>query len=239
MTSSSTIGLRQIPTLLRGETTVISEWLHSVSIRQVFLFLTVTIGGAGLYGAAIGFWRDPLQAFYTGLKLPLVIILTAVGNGLFNGMVAPLLGLSVGFRQSFLAVLMSFTIASAILGAFSPLAFFLVWNTPPVTDRWGAEAFSHHSIILLVNVLAIGFAGVAANIRLFQLLQKLGGSRMIALKILLVWLGGNLFLGSQLSWILRPFVGSPGLPIEFLRHDAFNGNFYEAVFRALKNLLFS
>jgi hypothetical protein len=37
--------------------------------------------------------------------------------------------------------------------------------------------------------------------------------------------------------LLRPFVGSPGLPVEFLRSTAFHGNFYETVFFALKNLL--
>jgi len=46
-----------------------------------------------------------------------------------------------------------------------------------------------------------------------------------------------LFLGSQLSWILRPFIGAPGLPVQFIRADALHGNFYEAVFRALGHLL--
>ena len=51
------------------------------------------------------------------------------------------------------------------------------------------------------------------------------------------WLAGNMFLGCQLSWIMRPFIGSPGLPVEFFRSDAFRGNFYETTLRALTNLL--
>ena len=66
--------------------------------------------GAGSYGAVMGSWRDPLQALYTGIKLPLVILLTTLGNGLLNGMLAPLLGLNVTFRQSLAVVLMSFAI---------------------------------------------------------------------------------------------------------------------------------
>jgi hypothetical protein len=88
-------------------------------------------------------------------------------------------------------------------------------------------------------VAVISFAGIAANVRLLQLLRQLSGSRTIARRILLAWLAGNLFLGSQLSWILRPFIGSPGLPVEFLRGDALRGNFYEAVFHALKHLFVS
>jgi hypothetical protein len=53
---------------------------------------------------------------------------------------------------------------------------------------------------------------------------------------MLAWLAANLFLGAQISWLLRPFVGAPELPVEFLRSNAFQGNFYETVFLALKNL---
>src|SRR5437667_6808330 len=94
---------------------------------------------AGLYGAAMGSWRDAWQALYTGIKLPLVILLTTLGNGLLNGLLAPLLGLNVGLRQSLLLVLVSFAFASLILAGLAPVAWFLIWNTPPLsaatTDR--------------------------------------------------------------------------------------------------------
>src|SRR4051812_4318843 len=108
---------RQIPVLLRGETETIQRWLDRAGIRQTILFFVVIVIGSASYGAAIGLWRDPLQAFYTALKFPLLILLTSLGNALLNGMLAPLFGLNIGFRQSFLAIVMSFTIASAILGA--------------------------------------------------------------------------------------------------------------------------
>ena len=74
--------------------------------------------------------------------------------------------------------------------------------------------------------------------RLGQLLQRLSGSATVARRILLAWLAGNLFLGSQLSWILRPFIGAPHLPVEFLRANAIQGNFYETIFHAVRRLLF-
>ena len=82
----------------------------------------------------MGSWRGSWQAFYTGIKLPLVILLTTLGNGLLNGMLAPLLGLNLTFRQSLAVVLMSFDDRlSVLLGALSPVAWFVVWNTPPFT----------------------------------------------------------------------------------------------------------
>ena len=199
------------------------------------LYVAVIVAGAGMFGAAVGIWRAPLQSFYTAAKFPLLILLTTLGTALLNGMLAPLLGLNLAFRQSIFAILMSFTIAAAILGAFSPLIFFLIWNTPPLSAH--AQAGSAYSVVLLVQVGAIAFAGVAANLRLLQLLRRLSGSPVIARKILFAWLAGNLLLGSQLSWNLRPFVGSPGLPVEFLRQEAFQGNFFEAVFFATRQLV--
>ena len=227
-------GVRQVPTLLRGETDTILSWVGDAGLRQLLLFGLVIVVGSASYGAAMGLWRDPVQAGYTALKFPLLILLTALGNALLNGMLAPLLGLNLRFRQSFVAIVMSFTIAAAILGAFSPLAIFLVWNTPPVGEQ--ATSFSSHSLILLTHVAAIAFAGIAANLRLWQLLTRLSGSVTIGRKVVFAWLAGNLFLGSQLSWILRPFIGSPGLAVEFFRPDAFRGNFFEAVIRAVKHL---
>ena len=90
---------------------------------------------------------------------------------------------------------------------------------------------------MLAHVAVIALAGVTGNIRLSQLLARLGGNQAIARRVMFAWLAGNLFLGSQLSWILRPFIGSPGLPVEFLRTTAFSGNFYEAVFRSLMNII--
>ena len=75
--------------------------------------------------------------------------------------------------------------------------------------------------------------------RLYRLLERVSGNRTTARRVLLGWLGGNFLLGSQLAWVLRPFIGSPGLAVEFLRADPLRGNFYEAVGRALQRIFFS
>jgi len=38
------------------------------------------------------------------------------------------------------------------------------------------------------------------------------------------------FVGCQMSWILRPFVGSPFYPVVFMRAECLQRNFYEFVF---------
>lgn len=224
----------EISTLLRGELATIAGWIERCSARRFVLHVAVISVGAGCYGAAMGWWRDPQQALYVAIKFPLIILLTTVGNALINAMFAPLLGLNIPFRQSFCAIVMSFAIAAAILGAFSPLIAFMIWNAPPISVQTVSGAT--YDFIKLANVAVIAFAGMTGNVRLFQLLTRLGGSKAVAFRVLFAWLVGNLFLGSQLSWILRPFIGSPDLPVEFFRATALDGNFYENVFQTLRQI---
>src|SRR6266566_5984767 len=102
--------------LLRGEPVVLCSWLERWDARRLGLCIATILIGAGAYGAAMGFWRAPMQGLIVAIKFPVIILLTTLGNTLLNAMLAPLLGLNIGFRQSFLAILISFTIASAILG---------------------------------------------------------------------------------------------------------------------------
>ncbi|MDM8562049.1 hypothetical protein QUF54_01705 [Candidatus Marithioploca araucensis] len=115
--------------LCHAEPRVLATWLDKdkEKIQSCLIWLIL---GSSLYGASIGLWRAPLQSFYVAIKFPLLIILTTLGNAIINGMLAQLLGAKISFRQSFLAIIMSFTLIAIILGAFTPLALFLLYNLP-------------------------------------------------------------------------------------------------------------
>ena len=232
---SAKLKRRELSVLLRGEVDSLQSWSGEWNAQRIAWNIGVIVVGAGLFGAAVGWWRDPVQALYTAIKFPLIILLTATGNAMLNAMLAPLLGLNISFRQSFLAILMSFTISGAILGSFAPLMAFIIWNSPPLSpNAW--ESAGPYCFILLVFVVVITFAGITANLRLLQLLRQLGGGKSVAFRVLIAWLAGNLFFGSQLSWVLRPFIGSPALPVQFLRATPVKGSFYEAIFHAVVRL---
>lgn len=226
---------RRLNVLLRGDPDELSALLDEPGIRWGATCVLVILIGSGLYGSTVGLWRAPLQSFYTALKFPLLIVLTCTGNALLNGMLAQLLGSGLSFRQTSLAILMSFALTGLILGALSPVSLFVLYNTPPLSSD---ATILGHSVTLLTHVFLIACAGIIANRRLYRLLQRMSGNRRTARTVLLSWLGGNFLLGSQLAWILRPFIGSPGLAVEFLRPDPLRGNFYEAVGRALRHLFF-
>lgn len=223
----------RLKTLLAGEPGPMAGWLAEGTRAWPLQCAGVIAGGCGVYGLSLGLWRGETQAWCTAIKFPLLIFLTCLGNAALNGVLAQLLGLGLSLRQSFLAILMSFVLAALILAAFSPVMLFLLWNTPPLSEA-GSPG---HSLTLLSHVAVIAFAGVVANRRLFRLLVALSADRGAARRILFAWLAGNLLLGSQLAWILRPFVGSPGLPVQFLRDNPLRGNFFEALLHALRVLL--
>lgn len=187
--------------------------------------------GCGLYGASVGLWRSPLQAGYVAVKMPLVILLTAAGNAVLNGTLAQLLGTGLSFRQTSLAIVMSFAVAAMILASLSPVVLFLLVNTPAFSSGGhGGE------VMLIALVSAIAFSGIVANVRLLGLIEYASRSRTVALKTLFAWLAGNLLLGSQVAWVLRPYIGRGDSTVEFLSAEPWRGNFFDSLANAVLRL---
>lgn len=223
--------------LLQAAPEGLDRWATERGAAPVMLCLGIIWIGAGAFGVAMGWWRNPLQGLFTGIKLPLVLLLTAVGNALLNGMLAPLLGLNVSLRQSLNAVLMSFATASVVLGAFSPVALFVVWNTPPLGSATRLDS-PEYGVLQLTLAGFVAFAGVVGNARLLPLLRYWARDAAVAWRVLLAWLAGNLFLGSQVCWVLRPFLWDPAGPTRFIGREYFRGSLYETLFEAVRRLAF-
>ena len=221
----------RIKDLLAGRVAPLSAGLTEPGPAWGLLCAVTILLGAGFYGFTVGLWHAPLQSLYTAVKLPLLVFLTCGANAALNGMLAQVFGLELSFRQTTQTILLSFALASLILGALGPVILFLLWNTPPFGQPSPA-----YDVLRTAHVAVIAFAGIVANLRLLRLLEGLSAHRQTARAVLVCWLAGNLFLGSQLTWVLRPFVGSPGMPIEFLRDQPLKGNFFETLAEAIGHL---
>lgn len=189
----------------------------------------VAAGGFAIYGMTVGWWRSPLMGMYVAVKMPLLIAMTLGCNGLLNGLLGVLTGSGLGFRQSLHALLSAFAISGLILGSVAPVTLFLALILPGADSAGGPMA---HSAQMLIQVGLIGLAGLAGVMRLRGLLIAFTGSAELAHGTLAAWVAGNAFLGAQFSWILRPFFGSPGLEVAFLRDRPMEGSFVEAVMSA-------
>ena len=220
--------LHRLPILCRGNSRAISAWLTEQRLGW-FGFCAVTVFCCvGVYGATIGLWRAPLMGVYVAIKMPLLIFLTTLCNAVLNWMLAHVIGARFTFRESLLAQLMGFTVASMILAAVAPITLFILFNTPPLST---GDPFGHR-FFLLINVGVLALAGVVANVRLYHFVRLRTPTQAIARQVLSAWILGNLLVGAQLSWNMRPFIGTPALEVQFLRPNPFEGNFYETVYWA-------
>jgi hypothetical protein len=226
--------VKELPMLCQGRPEALKAWLENPGGERLLACVAAIFGGCLMYGFTLGLWRAPEMGVYVALKLPMLILLTLLTNGLLNGMLALLLGSGLGFRQTMLAMLMSFASFSLITGALSPVALMMVLDAPEPGTPGSDQAYR---IILLVHTGIIAFAGIVAHRRFFPVLAAASESRAAVPRVFLAWLSGNLFVGAQVSWYMRPFFGQPGKEVQFFRADWNHGTFYESVYTNLKTLL--
>lgn len=208
------------------DTATVEAWFESNKTHVLRSSIAITIIGTAVYGMTIGLWRGSLQAFYVAMKFPLLIFITTGCNSLLNWFISLMVGAHFSFIRTLKYQFISYAIASIILLSFAPISLFLLWNIPPLSG----EAVIGNSLFTLTHVFLIAVAGSIANVRLLGLLRKDLNSKTLARMVLISWLAGNMFLGCQISWILRPFIGSPSLPIQFVRSNPLEGNFYIDVY---------
>ena len=138
---------------------------------------------------------------------------------------ASLLGARVTMAQTLALLLSALALNALLLACFGPICGF-----------FAAGSDYHFMKLLHVCVFA-----VCASYSLGALRQGLAvtvaGAGLYpaqALRMLSVWILVYGFVGAQMAWTLRPFIGEPGLPFELLRHNKTGMNFYAAVGESMK-----
>ena len=158
----------------------------------------------------------------TGIKVPVLFLLTLL-------IVFPPIYVSnayVGSRLSFLQMLTlmlsTAAITSTVLASGATIAFFFA-----LTSK------SYHFIKLL-HFLIFTFAGLAGLSYLSKCVILLSAKELHdKMKWLFMgWLIIYAFVGLELTWVLRPFIGNPGEKFTLFRER--KGNIYESIHRSLK-----
>ncbi|HSB64895.1 MAG TPA: hypothetical protein VLJ18_12050 [Thermoanaerobaculia bacterium] len=188
--------------------------------------LVVMTCGAAFYGAVLGFWRAPIQALYAAMKLPLVMVVTSCLTMVFNWMLATLMGTRMTLGQVTALTFLALATASLVLASLAPVALIFTLSAPePSTD-----ARTAHNLLYLFHTLFIAGAGLAGTARVKGPLDRICRDPARSRKIHYAWILTFAFVGGEVAWALRPFVGSVFFPVVFLRGDAFHGNMYEFIF---------
>ena len=139
-----------------------------------------------------------------------------------------LFGSRQSIAQTIAFILTAITTSAVLLASFAPITVFFGITT------------SEYQFFKLLNV---GFFAVAGGMGLLFLWQALRifeawdneqgrGTRRL---IFYLWAVLYSFVGSQMAWTLRPFMGTPGYEFIFLEQRG--GNFYSDVFESLRILM--
>jgi hypothetical protein len=190
------------------------------------LALAVLLAGP-VYGAAMGSY-DLTRAraalvVYAAIKVPLLIFAT-------TGVCLPgffVLNTVAGLRDDFGRAM------RAILSGQAAMTLALA-SLAPITRVFYFSGATHRGA-LLFSAAMFSLATAAAQLVMLRKYRELtgeperGGRHRL---MLWLWVGLYAFVGIQMGWMLRPFVGSPGLEPAFFRPEPFT-NAYEVVFRLI------
>jgi hypothetical protein len=105
----------------------------------------------------------------------------------------------------------------------------------PYTVVWYLSSGGYHEAILF-NAAMFGTASLAAQGLLRRHYRPLIARDPRHRRLLRGWLGLYAFVGIQMGWVLRPFVGDPAQPVRFFREDTW-GNAYLKVVEMVVQVL--
>jgi hypothetical protein len=239
--------LRALDRLLRGEITTIRNLQQG--LREVPLggMLVVIIGLGAIHGMGMGSFAlfkeggpSVAQFLASTVKVPMLFLLTLVVTFpslyVFNALLGSRLDLGSVLRL----LVAGLAVTLAVLASFSPIvAFFSVSTTS-------------YSFMVLLNVAMCAAAGVLGLAFLRRTLHRLivatSGPPPIPTSpaatnqptpsaldaedgqplgkhvkgVFRAWMVLFALVGSQMGWVLRPFIGDPGTPFTFFRERRAN-----------------
>lgn len=227
--SSGRIGSYQefLSALLSNRELFFEEVVDGVDLGKKFLYSTATIVGlAGFFGLVAGAYSGPFQAISAAIKLPLLFFATFLICFPAFYIVQVLVGSRLKLPQVVVLVFGALALTSILLAAFVPIiAFFLIS---------GANYYFQH----LLNIAIAGVAGLFGMYALHEGLAVVCDKRGVypkkALTIMRAWAVLFAFVGVQLAWNLRPFLGDRNESFQVF--GKYQGNFYAAVIYSINQL---
>ena len=176
--------------------------------------LAVLVVAGTAHGAAMGsYGLRAWQSAFSAAKVPLLLA-GATAFVLSNFYVVnALLGLRDDFAEAFRAVLAAQATMAVALAAFAPLVVVVYLSTADYTTAVAS------------NGVAFAAATACAQTTLARRYRPLVARNPRHRIALRAWLLLHVFVAIQLAWVLRPFIGSPRVPTQFLREDAWSNSY--------------
>lgn len=214
--------LHAIDEFLRGRGVFAVDAPLAHRLRWLFVLL-ITCGL--FYGAVMGAYSGLTpsrlhQLLYSGVKVPLLLLATFALCLPSFFVINTVAGLREDFGQVLRAVVATQSCVTVVLASLAPF-----------TAVWYVSSADYQSAILF-NAVMFGVATVAAQVVVRRYYGPLIERSPRHRQLLRFWFVLYAFVGIQMGWVLRPFIGDPGQPVAFFRSGAW-GNAYVVLARMI------
>ncbi len=203
---------------------------RSDRVVQAFFYLIAYVVLFGMiYGAVMGsfggFLGDRMwQVLFSAVKVTLLLFTTFLISLPNFFVLNTLFGLRDDFTQAIRALLATQAGLAMVLAALAPLTALFY------------ASMDRYSMATLFNALMFTIASLSAQWLLRAHYRPLIRSNPRHRWLMWTWMVIYAFVGIQMGWVLRPFIGAPDLVVQFFREESW-GNAYVVVFQIIVRVL--
>ncbi|NLE43384.1 MAG: actin-binding WH2 domain-containing protein [Chloroflexi bacterium] len=194
---------------------------------KMHAMLVSSIAFLALYGAVMGSTHSLWQVLSSAVKLPILFLATLMVCSPTLYFFNLIFGSNQSLTQNICLMLTAITVTAVILLSFAPIVMFFLLTT------------SHYQFFKLLNVgvfTVAGFVGVRFLSHGMRVVSRSGsGGAGARANVLRLWILIYAFVGSQMAWTLRPFIGAPSMQFEAFRQ--LGGSFYANIFASIGEIL--
>lgn len=217
-----------IESILRNRLQFFTEVREAIDLpRKIRAMFISSLVFLAIYGAVMGSTHSLAQVISSALKLPVLFLATMIICAPSLYFFNVLFGSKQSLSQNIALTLTAITVTGVLLLSFAPIVLFFLLTT------------SQYQFFKLLNVGVFVIAGVTGMVFLVQ------GMRIVSADseeganarhwVLRLWILVYAFVGSQMAWTLRPYIGFPGTLFEPIRQ--LGGNFYTDIFASIGEFL--
>ncbi|MBK9053878.1 MAG: actin-binding WH2 domain-containing protein [Chloroflexi bacterium] len=209
-----------------------NQVLNEADLTPALARLTMyTVAGSAFYGFTMGLRQSFVQAAAAAVKVPILFFVTLLICLPTLYFVSLFFGSRIRFSQAMVVLLTGLSITSILLGSFAPISLFFLLSG------------SSYTFLLLMHVIVFTFCGLAGLYTIQRHFHYLGlrvadeVDQMVRIRgrvILQLWMFLYMFVGSQMAYVLAPFVGRDSLFVFFRAPD---NNFYTYLIQLVMDLV--
>jgi len=220
--------LAVIETILRNRFHFFIDIRDGVQLQaKIKAMLFSSIVFLALFGAVMGSTHSLWQALSSAAKLPILFLATLIVSSPTLYFFNVLFGSNQSLTQNVALILTAITVTSVLLLSFAPIVLFFLLTTS------GYQFFKLLNVGIFAVCASMGVLFLSQGMAIVSASGKEGSTARLV--VMWLWVLVYAFVGSQMAWTLRPFIGAPSMKFELFRQ--LGGNFYSNIFASIGELL--